>query len=167
MKHKSEVKHHLQGFIKLVQTQFNKTIKIVRSDNGTKFLLHNLYHEYGIQRQTSCGQTPQQNGQVERRHQQILNVARGLLFQAKLPKTFWGLAAAHAVFLINRISSPLLNNKSPYELLYQAKPDLTSLKVFGCLSYCSTLTSQRSKFDLRSHKCVFVGYKTGTKGFLL
>ena len=68
LKHKSEVKHHLQGFIKLVQTQFNKTIKIVRSDNGTKFLLHNLYHEYGIQRQTSCGQTPQQNGQVERQH---------------------------------------------------------------------------------------------------
>lgn len=44
-----------------------------------------------------------------------------------------------ATFLINRTRSPLLDNKSPYELLYQKPVDYTSLRVFGCLAFASTL----------------------------
>jgi len=82
---------------------------------------------------------------MERKHQHILNVARALLFQSKLPNIFWSYAVLHSVFLINRVSTPLLKNKSPYKVLYDSLPDINSFKVFGCLCYASTLQAHRTK----------------------
>jgi len=49
---------------------------------------------------------------VERKHQHILGVARSLLFQANLPKTFWAHAIGHAVHIINRLPTPFFYLKS-------------------------------------------------------
>lgn len=73
----------------LVLRQLGKSIKIVRSDNGTYFTcMSNEFREQGIVHQTSCVGTPQQNGRVERKHRHILNVAKSLLFQADMPIKF-------------------------------------------------------------------------------
>ena len=72
-----------------------------------------------------------------------------------------------AVHFINRLPTPFLNNRSPYELVYSIKPDFSNLKVFGCLTYASFATTRRTKLDSRSLKCVFLGYKSGTKGYVL
>ena len=69
--------------------------------------------------------------------------------------------------MLNRIPTKVLHNKSSYEVLYGHAPDLTQLEVFGCLSYASTLPSNRHNFDPRARKCAFFGYKTGMKGFIL
>ena len=57
--------------------------------------------------------------------------------------------------------------KCPYEILYQEPPSLIHLKVFGCLSYATSLMAHRTKFDHRACKAVFIGYKEGTKGYIL
>jgi len=76
-----EVSQTMKMFSSMVERQFNKQVKIVRSDNGTKFTcLKNYFLENGIIFQTSCTGTPQQNGRVERKHQHILNIARALRF---------------------------------------------------------------------------------------
>ncbi|XP_021727452.1 uncharacterized protein LOC110694595 [Chenopodium quinoa] len=111
----------------------------------------------GILQQTSCVDTTQQNGRVERKHRHILNVARALRFQAKLPKYFWGECVMTAVHLINRTATPVLKGKTPHELLFGQLPSYDSLRVFGCLDYAANRPWVKDKFDSRSRKCIFVG----------
>ena len=80
---------------------------------------------------------------------------------------FWGDCVATAAYLINTTPSPLLQNNTPYELLYGKRPDYSALRVFGCLAYSSTLISSRHKFTPRAIPCVFVGYPTSYKGYKL
>ena len=75
----------------MVECQFNKQVKRVRSYNITEFTcLGNYFCEHGIVHETSCAGTPQQNGHVECKHRHILNVACALRFQANLPIEFGG-----------------------------------------------------------------------------
>ena len=126
-----------------------------------------FYTSKDIIHQTSCVETPQQNGRVERKHQHLLNLARALLFQSKLPKSFWSYAVQHTIYLINQIPTPILYDESPFQLLYGDVPDLTELKPFGYLCYAATIHAGRHKFDARARKCVFIGFKSGVKGFVL
>ncbi|PKI68090.1 hypothetical protein CRG98_011686 [Punica granatum] len=71
--------------------------------------------------QMSCTNTSQQNGQVERKHRHILNVARALMFQASLPTKFWGEYISMAVHLINITPTPLLDNKSSHEITLRSE----------------------------------------------
>jgi hypothetical protein len=167
MKLKYEVSMHIQSFHAMVKTQFNANIKCIRSDNGPEFLLKDFYSKNGILHQCSCVATPQQNSIVERKHQHILGIARALLFQSGSPKKIWCHVVGHATHIINRLPTPFLNQKSPYQMLYDTLPDIDNLKVFGCLVFASTLQSHRHKLDSRSRKCVSLGFKPGVKGHIL
>jgi len=52
-------------------------------------------------------------------------------------------------------------------MLYKTEADFNGVKVFGSLCYASTLSTNRRKFDLRTSKCVFIGFKRGAKGYIL
>lgn len=100
---------------------------------------------------------PEQNAMAERKHQHVLNVVRCLMFQSKLSKVFWSYAVNHVTHLINRLPTSVLNNRSPYEVLHGTKPDISYLKVFGCIIYMDLNENKRSKLDPRSRKCIFLG----------
>ena len=125
--------------------------------------MNQFYTDSGILHQTSCVFTPQQNGRVERKHRHILNVARALRFQADLPLEFWGECVLTAAYLINRTPTQVLENRTPYELLFGKPPSYAAVRNFGCLCYIKSRTSD--KFASRSRKCVFVGYPFGKKGW--
>jgi hypothetical protein len=164
---KSEVSSLVQNFVCMVENQFDAKVKKIRSDNGPEFNLKQFFDSKGIIHQKICVESPQQNGRVERKHQHILNVGRAILFHSKLPKNFWSYAFTHATYIINRVCTPLLNNHSPYFLLYNELPNLHELKVFGSLVYASTLTAHRTKLQSRAKKSVFLGYIPGIKGYVL
>ena len=149
----------------MVERQFNKKVKIVRTDNGTEFTCMSAYFlEHGMVHQTSCRDSPQQNGQVERKHRHILNVARALRFQANLPVEFWGECVLTAGYLINRTPSSLLGNRTPYKILFGQPPSYTHLRTFGCLCFGKSINRDKDKFASRARRCIFVGYPYAKKG---
>ncbi|KAJ3699854.1 hypothetical protein LUZ61_003559 [Rhynchospora tenuis] len=168
MTEKKETSKLLISFCKMVKNQFGKCVKCVRTDNGLEFKtgsIKEFYAEHGILHQTSCVYTPQQNGRVERKHRHILNMARALRFQAHLPIEFWGECILTAAYLINRTPTRILNNRTPYELLFGKPPSYKHVRVFGCLCYVSHKSATSDKFESRSRKCVFIGYPFGKKGW--
>ncbi|KAL4590054.1 hypothetical protein LXL04_002973 [Taraxacum kok-saghyz] len=72
----------------LVKAKIDKSIKVFKSDNGTDFV-NRTFSEFcctnGIINQTTCVYTPQQNGITGRKHRDLLNVSRSILFQSGIP----------------------------------------------------------------------------------
>jgi len=50
----------LEDFVVFIQIQFEAGIKVIRSDNGTKFFMTSFFSNKGIIHQTSYVNTPQQ-----------------------------------------------------------------------------------------------------------
>jgi len=167
LKAKSNVKIVLPSFIKLIENQFALKLRLLRSNNGKKFILNEFYSTNGIFHKTTYVETPQQNNIVERKHQHLLNVSRALLFQAHLSNCFWSFVVKHATHIINRLPSSSLNFKSPYELVHGHSPVLNHLRIFGCFAYATTIAAGRTKLDKRALKTIFLGFKPGTKSFVL
>ncbi|GJU59150.1 ribonuclease H-like domain-containing protein [Tanacetum coccineum] len=92
------------------------------------------------------------------------------LFRGKdeggIPLNMWTECILTAVYLIIRIPSSVLSGKSPYELVFSVEPNLSHLKVFGCLCF-STMLNDSDKFSSRSEKSVLIGYSNEKKGYKL
>ena len=88
-----------------------------------------------------------------------------LLAQAKLPLKFWWDYFVAAVYLINRLPTPLLGHLSPYQKLFDKKPDYSFLKVFGCAYFPYLRPYNSHKLEFRTSKCVFLGYSSSHKGY--
>jgi transposase InsO family protein len=105
---------------------------MLRTDNKTKYMnkrFGEFLAEKGIMHQTSCPDTPPQNGVAERKNRHILEVTRSLMYTMNVPKKLWGEAALTATFLINM--------KSPCELLFGENKFPIAPKVFGCTCFVS------------------------------
>jgi len=86
------------------------------------------------------------------------------LLDAHLPGQFWVDAAYTTTFIINRPPTHLLDGNSPYEKLFHKTLDYSFLHVFECECFLTILTQQH-KLELRSKRCVFLGYTSNYKEY--
>ena len=157
----------------MVQTQFQEKIQVFRSDNWKEYfnkILGKFFKEKGIVHQSSCNDTPQKNGVVERKNRHLLEIARALLFSTKTPKYLWGEAVLRAAFFINRMPTKVLHFKKPVDVFKNCFPTSRlvtdiSLKKFGCTAFVHTHSHNHGKLDHKARKCVFVGYSSTQKGY--
>ena len=60
--------------------------------------------------------TPQQNGVAERMNRTLLENVRCMLSNAGLDKKFWAKAVSYASYLVNRLPSAVIRDKTPMEM---------------------------------------------------
>ena len=145
----------------MVENETGLKIKRVRSDNGGEYRdnrFREFYANNGIKMEKTVRMTPQQNGVAERMNRTLNERARSMRTHAGLPKMLWAKAVNTATYLINRGPSIPLDGKIPEEVWSGKEVNLSHLRVFGCISYVHIDSSERSKLDAKSNKCVFVGY---------
>uniref|UniRef100_A0A803Q9W1 Integrase catalytic domain-containing protein n=1 Tax=Cannabis sativa TaxID=3483 RepID=A0A803Q9W1_CANSA len=166
LKHKSDALKTFQHFKAEAELQLGKSIKTLQTDWGGEFRsFTNFLAENGIHHRHPCPTTHQQNGLAERKHRHIVENGLALLAQASLPLKFWDEAFRTAVYLHNRLPTPLLQLKSPLETLFHTKPDYTSFKTFGCKCYPNIRPYNKHKLEFRSSPCTFMGYSLNHKGY--
>lgn len=104
--------------------------------------------------------TSQQNGIFERRHHHLMETRLTLLHDASQPLFYWPHAFQIATYLINHQPTPLLQKKSPYQVLFGQQPNYLKLKKFGCWCYPLTKPYKKNKMQPKSIQCVFLGYSS-------
>ena len=142
MKNKDEVFSIFCSFHEMVKTQYSATIPILRSDNGGEYMhrdFKNYFSRHGLIHETTCPQTPQQNGISKRKNRHILETTRAILLGTHVPNHFWIDDVTTAVHLINRMPSKVLKFKTPL----QALSTVISLPTALCfrLKYLAVLPS--------------------------
>ncbi|KAE9063453.1 hypothetical protein PF006_g30941 [Phytophthora fragariae] len=94
----------------------------------------------------------------------LVEMARCMLYHEGIDKEWWAEAVNTSAWIINRIPNTV-TVKTPCEIVYQKKPQLKNLKVFGALGYGHIPDEKRRKLDAKAFKCRFLGYEDGVKGY--
>ncbi|GJS80045.1 putative ribonuclease H-like domain-containing protein [Tanacetum coccineum] len=165
---KDETSEILKTFITGIEKLKDLRVKVIRCDNRTEFKnrVMNQYCEMkGIKREFSVVGTPQQNRVVERKNRILIEAARTMLADLKLPTTFWAEAVNTACYVQNRVLVIKPHNKTPYELFLGRKPALSFMKPFGCPVTILNTIDHLGKFDGKADEGFFVGYSTNSKAF--
>ena len=154
----------------MVKNRTGKNVKTFRTDNGGEYCSREFgtfLKEEGIAHQLTVPHNPAQNSVSERMNRTLVESARSMMSHGKLPVEFWAESINTAAYLRNRSPTTSLNGVTPYECLFRQKPNVSNLRVFGCVTFAHIPEKQRKKFDEKSHKVIFVGYPEGTKGYKL
>ncbi|GJR41397.1 putative ribonuclease H-like domain-containing protein [Tanacetum coccineum] len=95
---------------------------------------------------------------TERRNRTLIEAARTMLADSKLPTTFWAEAVNTACYVQNRVLVVKPHNKTPYELFHGRTPTLSFMRPFGCPVTILNTIDHLGKFDGKADEGFFVGY---------
>jgi len=91
LQHKSHVFNIFKRFKSMVELQSGYQIKKLRSDRGgeyTSLEFSSFCENMGLERQLTVAYSPQQNGVAERKNRTIVEMARTMMVEKKIPLKF-------------------------------------------------------------------------------
>jgi Reverse transcriptase (RNA-dependent DNA polymerase)/Integrase core domain/GAG-pre-integrase domain len=147
------------------QTQFDVRIKTLHSDRGGEFMgkeFVSYLKERGTKQKLTVHDSPAQNGVAERRNRTILERIRALLHASGLPRNLWGEAARHVIWLMNRTSTKAVEGKTPFEAVFEKKPNLKDVREWGERVYVRT--EDGNKLGGRVNEGCWLGIDEQSKG---
>ncbi|GJZ80497.1 putative ribonuclease H-like domain-containing protein [Tanacetum coccineum] len=151
-----------------IENLIDLRVKVIRCDNRTEFknrVMNQFCEIKGNKREFSVARNPQQNGVAERKNRTLIEAARTMLADSKLPTTFWTKAVNTTCYVQNRVLVIKPHNKTPYELFLGRKPALSFMRPFGYPVTILNTIDHLGKFDGKADKGFFVGYYTNSKAF--
>lgn len=128
LRYKSEVFSKFLHFSSYVKIQFNSIIKIFQCDNIGEYAnaqFQKYFEANGIVFRFSCSDTSQQNGKSERMIWTISNIIRALMFQAKVPPSYW----------VEALPSSTIQNKTPFAVLFNKQPHMIIWEYLGAFVF--------------------------------
>ena len=142
-----------------MEQHFNTKILSLYTDGSGEFEgLKSYLESQGIEHLISPPYTPQRVAITEWCHRDVIEIAKTLLHQAFLPINFWTFACQQATYLISRLSTPDLQNKSSYELFFGESPNYTSIRTFGCFCYPWLKSYTQNKLQAHSTPYAYLGF---------
>ncbi|GJS20489.1 ribonuclease H-like domain-containing protein [Tanacetum coccineum] len=93
---------------------------------------------------------------IKEENKTLIEAARIMLVDSKLPTTFWAKAVNTACYVQNRVLVTKPHNKTPYELFLGRKPALGFMKPFGCPVTILNTIDHLGKFDGKADEGFFV-----------
>ncbi|GJY29510.1 retrovirus-related pol polyprotein from transposon TNT 1-94 [Tanacetum coccineum] len=164
---KDETSGILKSFITEIENLVAKKVNIIICNNGTEFknrVMSEFCEQKGIKREFSIVRTPQQNGVAERRNRTLIEVARTMLPDSKLPTIFWAEAVNIACYVQNKVLVVKPHNKTPYELFRGRTPTLSFMRPLGCHVTILNTLDYLGKFDGKSDEGFFIRYSMNSDG---
>ena len=167
LKSKDQVLDVFKSFQALVERQTGKTLKCIRSDNGGEYIgpFDRYCREQGIRHQKTPPKTPQLNGLAERMNRTLVERVRCMLSDAKLSDSFWAEALNTAAYVINLSPAVALDGDVPDRVWTGKNVSYDHLRVFGCKAFVHVPKDERSKLDVKTRQCIFIGYGQDEFGY--
>nr|GEY44153.1 copia protein [Tanacetum cinerariifolium] len=136
MQDQDETSGILRNFITEIDNLKDLKVKIISFDNGGEFKnkeMNEFCTRKGIKREFSNARTLQQNGIAKRRNKTLIEAARTMLADAKLPVTFWAKAVNIALVIAGTSSTNISSTK---DVASQAvKKYVSSLRYIALLNW--------------------------------
>ena len=170
MKHKSEALDKFRDYLASVEGERGERVGILHADNGGEYVsrgFKTFLRDNRIKLETTLPYNPEMNGVSERLNRTLMDRARTLIAHADLPKRYWAEAVQTALFITNRLPRKLLSGNTPFQAWYGRKPDMSGMRVFGCMAYVHVPAEKRCKLDNKAVQARFVGYSRGSRGYKL
>lgn len=166
---KSDVLDKFKQYVEMAENYHSCKISKLRADNGGEYT-SNEFKQFcklkGIQMSYTVPYNPEMNSIAERLNRTLSEKALSMLTAANLERKFWNDAIEAANYIKNRCPTSAFGNqfvdKTPAELWYGKKPDLSHIRVFGSICYNHIPSEKRTKFDVKASKCILLGYTSNS-----
>jgi hypothetical protein len=159
-KSKAETFEKYKQFEAWMTTQHEVSIAALHSDRGGEYTSGEFDQHLarkGTRRSLTAHDTPEHNGVAERLNYTLANLVRAMLVGSGLPKSLWSYALMNATWLKNRIPTSALGKegKTPFEMVYGRKPDLSRAREWGCKVMVKV--KNEDKLDARAEEARYLG----------
>jgi IS30 family transposase len=164
---KSQILDKFKEFRALVETKTHR-IKCLRSNQGGEYMSKDFISyckQQGIQRHLTAGYSPQQNAIAERQNKYLLEGIRATIIVTKVPNFLWEEVVCTINYIQNQSPTRVVKLKTLEEVFTGVKPNLSHLRIFGCVAYCHIPTEKRNKLEPKTIATLFIGYDEQSKAY--
>ncbi|KAK1406522.1 hypothetical protein QVD17_41920 [Tagetes erecta] len=141
-----------------VKSIAKKSYCLVVTDDFSRYSWRNI-------KAIQCSKNSTTECVAERKNRTLVEAARTMLIESKLPIIFWAEAVNCASYVLNRMLIVKDKMKTSYELFHKRKPLIYFFRPFDCSCTLLNTQAQTSKVGVVSDECFFVGYSSSQKAY--
>src|SRR5215475_6057535 len=168
LRRKSDAFGAFKSFKAYAENHTGRTIKVFRNNKGSEYMSNEFLRflkDNGIVVQHTCRNRPQQNGVSECVNRTFNKGITTMMAESKVAKKFWAECLIALVHVLNCCDTSALVGATPFEMWHKRKPNVSYLRVWGCVAYVHIQKDKRSSLGPHMEKCIFIGYPEGYKGW--